>query len=88
MASTYIISDLIGEEVVGTFYEKELPKTNQEEFRAEKLIERKVDKIYVKWKGCNSFFNSCIDRKHIVSMSEYFLKPKSSGRKVKVQLDW
>ena len=30
---TYFISDLIGEEVAGIFYEKELQKTNQEEFR-------------------------------------------------------
>ena len=33
---TYVIDDLNGEEVIGTFYEKELPKTNQEEFRTEK----------------------------------------------------
>ena len=33
---TYVIGDLNGEEVIGTFYEKELPKTNQEEFRIEK----------------------------------------------------
>ena len=31
-----------------TFYEKELQKTNQEEFRIEKVIKRKGDKIYVK----------------------------------------
>ena len=30
---TCFISDLIGEEVAGIFYEKELQKTNQEEFR-------------------------------------------------------
>ena len=30
---TYIINDLNGEETVGTFYEKELQKTNQNEFR-------------------------------------------------------
>ena len=29
----YVINDLNGEEIVGTFYEKELRKTNQEEFR-------------------------------------------------------
>ena len=33
------------------FYEKELQKTNQEEFRVEKVIKRKGDKLYVKWKG-------------------------------------
>ena len=48
---TYVINDLNGEEITGTFYEKELQKTNQEEFRIEKLIRRKEDKLYVKWKG-------------------------------------
>ena len=47
----YVISDLKGEEIVGTFYEKELQKTNQKEFRVEKVIKRKGDKLYVKWKG-------------------------------------
>ena len=35
---TYVINDLNGEEIIGTFYEKELQKTNQEEFRIEKVI--------------------------------------------------
>ena len=51
---TYVINDLNGEEITGTFYEKELQKTNQKEFRIEKVIKRKGDKLYVKWKGCNS----------------------------------
>ena len=33
---TYIISDFNGEEIVGTFYEIELQKTNQKEFKVEK----------------------------------------------------
>ena len=48
---TYVISDLNGEAITESFYEKELPKTNQEKFRIEKLLKRKGDKIYVKWKG-------------------------------------
>ena len=44
---TYVINDLNGEEITGTFYEKELQKTNQEEFRIEKVIKRKGDKLYV-----------------------------------------
>ena len=47
---TYVINDLNNEEITGTFYEKELQKTNQEESRIEKVIKRKDDKIYVKWK--------------------------------------
>ena len=30
---TYVINDLNGEEIIGRFYEKELQKTNQQEFR-------------------------------------------------------
>ena len=49
--STYVISDLNGEKIDGTFYEKELQKTNQKEFRIGNIIKRKGDKSYVKWKG-------------------------------------
>ena len=38
---TYFIMDLNGEEIVGIFYEKELQKTSQEEFRIDKIIKRK-----------------------------------------------
>ena len=37
---TYVIGDLNGEQIVGSFYEKELQKTNQKEFRIEKVIKR------------------------------------------------
>ena len=63
---TYEIKDLNGEEIIGTFYEKELQKANQEEFRIEKVIKRKGNKIYVKWKGCNNSFNSWIDKASLV----------------------
>ena len=48
---TYTINDLNGEKVIGTFYEKEFQKTNQKEFRKEKVLKRTGDKSYVKWKG-------------------------------------
>ena len=63
---TYVINDLNVEEIVGTFYEKELQKTNQKEFRIEKIIKKKGDKLYVKWKGYNNLLNSWIDKKDIV----------------------
>ena len=63
---TYVINDLNGEEIIGTFYENELQKTKQNEFRIEKVIKRKGDKLYVKWKGYNNSFNSWIDKKDIV----------------------
>ena len=63
---TYVINDLNGEKITGTFYEEELQKTNQEEFRIEKVIRRKGDKLYVKWKGYDNSFNSWIDKASLV----------------------
>ena len=45
---TYVINDLNGEEIIGIFYEKELQKINQQEFKIEKVIKRKADKLYNK----------------------------------------
>ena len=63
---TYVINDLNGEEIIGTFYEKELQKTDQKEFRIEKVLKRKGDKLYVKWKGYDNSFNSWTDKKDLV----------------------
>ena len=63
---TYVIDDLNGEEITGTFYEKELQKIDQQEFRIEKVIKKKGDKLYVKWKGYYNSFNSWIDKKDLV----------------------
>ena len=62
----YTISDLNGEEITGSFYKNELQKTNQKEFRIQKILKRKGDKLYVKWKGYNNSFNSWIHQKNIV----------------------
>ena len=59
---TYFINDLKGEEIKGSFYEKELQKTNQKEFRIEKMIKKKRNKLYVKWKGYDNSFNSWINK--------------------------
>ena len=66
---TYVISDLNGDEIVGSFYEKELQETNQKEFRIEKVIKKKDDKLYVKWEGYNDSFNSWIDKKDLINES-------------------
>ena len=63
---TYVISDLKGKEIPGTFYEEELQKTNQKVLKVEKVTERKGDKLYVNWKGYDSSFNSWIDKKDII----------------------
>ena len=52
-----------------------MQKTNQKEFRVEKIFKRESNKLYVKWKDQDNSFNSSIDKKDIIS--EYFTKPKS-----------
>ena len=68
---TYVINDLNGEEIIGTFYEKELQKTNQQGFRIEKVIKRKGNKLYVKWKGYDNSFNSWIDKKDLIEWNSF-----------------
>ena len=63
---TYVNSDLNGEPIDGAFHEKELQKTNQKEFRIGKIIKRKCDKLYVKWKRYNNSFNRWINKKDLV----------------------
>ena len=63
---TYVINDLNNEEIIGTFYGKEIQKTYQEEFRIEKVIKKKFAKLYVKWKGYDSSFNIWINKKGLV----------------------
>ena len=60
---TYVISDLKGEAIAGMFSKKNFKKTNRKEFRVEKVIKRKDDKLYVKLKGYDSSFNNWIDKK-------------------------
>ena len=64
---TYTFSDLNGETVIGIFYVKELKKTNQKEFRIEKVLKRKGVKLYVKWKGYSNSFNSWVNEKDLVA---------------------
>ena len=60
---TYAINDLNGEEITESFYQKEFQKTNQKKIIIEKVIRRKANKLYVKWKGYDNRFNSWIDKK-------------------------
>ena len=48
------------------FMKKNKKKTSQKEFRIEKVLKRKGDKLYVKWKGYNNRFNSWIDKKDLI----------------------
>ena len=48
------------------FTKKNCKRTNQKEFRVEKVIKRIGDRLYVKCKGYDNSFNSWIDKKEIV----------------------
>ena len=61
----HTISDLNDEPIVRSFSEKELQKTNQKEFRTEKVIKTICDKLHVKWKGYDNSFSSWIDKKDL-----------------------
>ena len=47
-------------------YENKYQNTNQKGFRDEKVIKKKGDKLFVKWKDYDNFFNSCIYKKGII----------------------
>ena len=48
------------------FTKNNCKKTNQKEFDIEKLIKKKGDKLYVKWKWYNNSFEKWNDKKCIV----------------------
>ena len=43
-----------------------MEKANQKELTIEKVVKRKGDKLYVKWKGYNNSLNSWIDKKDVI----------------------
>ena len=63
---TYVINDLNEKEIIGSFYENELQETNEKEFRIEKVLNRKGDQLYVKWKEYNNSFNSWINKNYLL----------------------
>ena len=64
---TYKIKDLNNEIIKGIFYEKELQKTRNtsNEYIIEKILKTNKNKIYVKWRGYISSFNSWIDKNNV-----------------------
>ena len=74
-----LLKILTTKKLLERFMKKKLGRTNQKEVRIEKVIKRKGDKLYVKWKVYNNSFNSWIDKKYI------FPKPYDRfGKNVKV----
>ena len=60
---------LMVKELLEPFMKKRIAKNKpvqKNEFRIEKVIKRKGDKLYAKWKGYNNSFNSWVDKKGIV----------------------
>ena len=75
---TYVTSILKANKLLKKYCKKQIKKG----FRVEKVIKRKDDKLYVKWKGYDSSFNSWIDKKD--SLNEWiFFRTKVFWRKSK-----
>ena len=55
MLWTSVISDLKGEEIVQTCYKERIAKNKSKSYRVEKIMQRKGDKLYLKWKGTIAF---------------------------------
>ena len=68
---------------------KKCKKLVKRKFRIEKVLTRKDDKFYVKWKGFDNSFNSWINKKRPwMKMSQYFSKPfRSFGGYINVKVD-
>ena len=70
---TYKVKDLLDEEIEGSFYEKELQKTEQEVYRVEKVIRKKkidgVEHALVKWSGYNEKHNQWIPVKDLEKLN-------------------
>ena len=61
---TYIIKDVRGEELGGSFYEQELQLSHTDTHRVEKVLRRRVrngqKEEYVKWRGYDKSYNQWI----------------------------
>ena len=64
----YKLKDMTDEIIEGSFYEKELQNTKNTtgEYRIEKIIKTRIDKLFVNWRGYNNSFNSWIDKNNIM----------------------
>ena len=73
--------------IIEKFFKNELQRENQTEFRVEKVIKRKCDKLYVKWESYNNSLKSWIDKKDTLYKLSYFPEPHTySKSKMEVQL--
>ena len=56
---------LMVEKLIKLFIKK-IAEKNQTEFRIEKVVKKKVDRLYVKWKGYDNSFSNWIDKNDFV----------------------
>ena len=70
------------------FLKKNCKRQIKQEFRIEKVIKKKGDKLYTKWKGCGNSLNSWTDKKKLLHKMSYYSEPDSYGRNnIKIALD-
>ena len=62
---TNVVSNFKDEDIIGIFCKKELQKSSQTDFRIVKVINRKDNRLYAKWKSHDSLFNTWIHIKDI-----------------------
>ena len=85
---TYVINDLNGEEIIGTFYEKELQGTNRQEFKIEKVVRKKEINYMSNGKVIIVHLIVGLTKKTLYKMSQYFPKPyKPFGGDINVKVD-
>lgn len=64
---TYLLKDIAGEDIKGSFYDYELQLTKHPDtYLVEKVLKRKGNKLFVKWLGFSTKFNSWIDKHNVV----------------------
>ena len=56
-----------------------MQKTIQKEFKIEKVIKKKGDRLYVKWKGYDNSFNSAENMKVALDLFNYAMKVDLKG---------
>ena len=57
---------LIVKKLFERFTKNNFKKINKHDFKVEKVIKKKDDKLYIKWKGYDGSFSSWIDKTDIV----------------------
>lgn len=64
---TYLLDDMRGQPILGSFYNEELQKTRYSDiYLVEKVLRRKQNKVYVKWLGLDKSHNSWINKNNVL----------------------